>query len=142
MKKGNDSKILELKKKIEEKKNGISFESFKPLTNCNIELDGYRSNINTMNQNGLVILLVRLNSLKMAHEDLIKKDSSFASKLDISGFELSAWITDVTKKLKIIKMKDEERKLKILEDQLTQLLSEDTKTEIQINDIEKSLKDL
>ena len=45
----NDDRILELKEKIEEKKQELSGKNtkFVPVTNCIIELDGMTNNLHT-----------------------------------------------------------------------------------------------
>ena len=45
----NDELILQLKKQIEDKKKALrATEKFTPITNCSIELDGVRQNIQVL----------------------------------------------------------------------------------------------
>ena len=70
---------------------------------------------------------------------LSAKDLGVESDYDISGFKATDWITDLKAKLDDIKKKEEEKKLKLMEDKLTQLLSEDKKTELEIEELANML---
>ena len=62
------------------------------------------------------------------------------SALMIFGYSLDDWITDIKNNLKIQKHKAEKKKLDALEKQLTQLLSDDKQTELQINALARLLE--
>lgn len=130
--KENDAKIIELQRKIEEKKKKLVKFTFVPLTNCSLELDGQRYNIQVLSKEQLTLLLIRVNMYKIS-----------ADQLDVecilSGYDIDKWLSDISIRLKILSRKDEERKLKDLEDTLLQLLSGDKKTEIKLKDIENLL---
>jgi len=130
----NDKKIMELKKQIEEKKNKISkSQRFTPITNCSIEVDGVRYNLQVLTKDQLITLMVKLNAYAMSAKDL---------ELDgfvISGFEVADWITDIKSKLDFVSRKEEENKLKMMESKLHQLLSNEKKVELEIEEIMKSL---
>jgi len=129
----NDKKIMELKKQIEEKKNKVSkSQKFSPITNCSIEVDGIRYNIQVLTKEQLITLLVKLNSYAMSAKDL---EVDFS----ISGYNVSDWITDIKSKLDFVSRKEEENKLKIMESKLHQLLSNEKKVELEIDEIMKSL---
>lgn len=133
----NDKKIMELKKQIAEKKvklEGIS--RFVPITNCSIELDGQRYNLNTLQKEQLIPLMVRLNLYRISAKDL-----ELTEAFNISGYKPEEWITDLKAKLDILSKKDEERKLKAMEDKLDRLLSDEKKTELELDDIEAMLKE-
>lgn len=133
----NDERILELKKQIENKKEKIGKASrFAPITNCSIELDNMRYNINVLNNEGLMMLLVKLNMLRLSAVDL-----KIVDKFVISGYKINDWIEDINSKLNILNKKDEERQLKIMEEKLTKLLSDDKKVELEIDEIESMLND-
>ena len=92
------------------------------------------TNILTLDKNGLVNMLVYVNALRLSGVDLgIEKDFM------ISGYSVNDWITDIKAKLAIIAIKDEQKKLQILEDKLHVLLSSDKKVELEIETIEKLL---
>ena len=59
---------------------------------------------------------------------------------NISGYNVSDWITDIKSKLEIVSYKAEENKLKVMETKLHELLSNEKKTELAIDEIEGMLK--
>jgi len=81
----NDQRILELKKQIEIKKDKLGKSSkFTPVTNCSIELDEVRYNIQVLNKEQLISLMVKLNSYLMSAKAL-----SVSEEYTISGFHPS-----------------------------------------------------
>jgi hypothetical protein len=130
----NDQRILDLKSKIKEKKKSVGDLKFTPITNCSIDFEGERYNLHANNTEGLTILLIRLNAYRMSMKDL-KMESCI-----ISGYEVQDWITDIQAKLKVMFQKKEREELKILEKKLEKLLSEDKRTELEIDSIESLLK--
>jgi hypothetical protein len=129
----NDKKILELKTVIESKKLKLRKVSFTPTTNCSLELDGTRHNIHTLTAEALTLLLVKLNSYALSMKSL-RIDT-----LIISGYSVDDWMNDIRLKLGIISQKEEENKLRVLESKLAALLSNDKKTELELDSIEKLL---
>lgn len=131
--KTNDQKIMELKKQIEEKKIKLGkSQKFTPITNCSIELDGVRTNIQVLNKEQLTYLLVKLNSYALSAKSL---EIDFV----ISGYHVADWITDIKSKLDFMSRKEEENKLKMMESKLHQLLSNEKKVELEIDEIMKNL---
>jgi len=129
----NDSKIMELKKQIEEKKVKLGkSQKFSPITNCSIEVDTVRYNIQVLTKDQLITLLIKLNSYAMSAKDL---------NIDyvVSGFNIWEWIIDIKSKLEFVSRKEEENKLKVMESKLHQLLSNEKKVELEIDEIMKSL---
>jgi len=132
----NDKKIMELKKQIAEKKVKLEgINRFVPVTNCSIELDGQRYNLNTLQKEQLTQLMVKVNLYSMSAKDLELDDDYI-----ISGYKPEEWIADMKAKLNILSKKDEERKLKAMEEKLDRMLSDEKKTELELNDIEALLK--
>jgi hypothetical protein len=125
----NDKKILALRNKIQEKKDKIGKTRFVPVTNCSIELDGTRHNLQVLNNEQLTYMLIRLNALRLSMEDLGIKICN------ISGYTVQDWITDIKMKLEVLAQKTEENSLKALEIKLSTLLSEDKKTELELTSI-------
>jgi len=132
----NDKKIMELKKQITEKKTKLEgINRFVPITNCSIELDGQRYNLNTLQKEQLIPLMVRLNCYMLSAKDLGMLDD-----YKISGYKVGEWIIDIRTKLDILSRKDEEIKLKVMEAKLDKLLSDEKKTELELDEIADMLK--
>lgn len=132
----NDQRILKLKEQIAEKKNSLNKSlRFSPITNCSIEVDGIRHNIQVLNREDLINLMVKLNSYMISAKELDMLDEYL-----ISGYKVEDWITDIKSRIEILSSKDEERKLKIMEDKLLKLLSDGKKVELEIDEIESILK--
>ena len=132
----NDDRILELKKQIEIKKKAVSVKKirFIPETNCVLNMDGITINLNVCSDDALVLLLIRLNSYLMSAVDLGMSD------FEISGYSITAWIKDIKRKLEVSCLKKEEADLKKMEGKLDKLLSDDKKTELEIDEIANLLK--
>jgi hypothetical protein len=129
----NDEKILALKKKIAEKKEELGKSiRFVPKTNCALILYGQMYNLHTLTVNQLGLLLVQLDLLSERAEDL-----SFT--LFIEAYSIGDWLEDVKSKLQNLKHKEEETNLKKMETILSNLLSLETQTAIEIENIEKML---
>lgn len=131
----NDKIILTLKAEIEKKKEQLKKVSkFSPITNCSLELDGVRFNLNAISLEQLYQIMVKVNTYKLSAEDLgIEKETKF------SGYILEDWLTDLKSRLSILGMKEEETKLKKMEQRLHELLSTDKKVELEIDAIMKDL---
>lgn len=132
----NDDRIMLLKKQIEEKKVALmaarkSNEPYK--TTCVIDMDGNKINIHVLKSDELAMLLVKLNAYRMSAENLGMQ--LFA----ISGYDVNMWMDDVKKRITMLKSKETERELRAAEDKLNMLLSEDKKTELEIDNIEALL---
>jgi len=131
----NDDKIMLLKSQIAEKKKGLKGKKkFSPLTNCSIELDGVRLNLQVLNREGLTHLLVKLNSYLLSAVDL-----GLDGEYVISGYLIDQWITDIKLKLEILKYEEEDRKLKVLENKLHVLLSSEKQVSLAIEEIESMI---
>ena len=132
----NDDRILELKKQIETKKKAISEKKvrFIPETNCVLNMDRMNINLNVCSDDALVLLPIRLNSYLMSAVDLGMSD------FEISGYSVMAWIKDIKSKLEVSSLKKEETDLKKMESKLDKLLSDDKKTELEIDEIANLLK--
>jgi len=133
----NDSKIMTLKAQILEKRDKLDkSRKFIPVTNCSIEVNGIRSNIQVLMKEQLISLLVKLNSYKISAKEL-----GLLDEFMISGYKIEDWIIDVKSRLDVVSRKDEERNLKIMEDRLSKLLSNEKKVELEIDEIANILKE-
>ena len=97
-------------------------------------MDGMTINLNVCSDDALVLLLIRLNSYLMSAVDL------GMSNFEISGYSVTAWIEDIKSKLEVSGLKKEESDLKKMESKLDKLLSDDKKTELEIDEIANLLK--
>lgn len=91
-------------------------------------------NLNVCSDDALLLLLIRLNSYLMSAKDLNMTD------FEISGYSVTAWIKDIKSKLEVSGLKKEESDLKKMESKLDKLLSDDKKTELEIDEIASLLK--
>ena len=97
-------------------------------------MDGMTININVCSDDVLLLLLIRLNSYLMSAVDLGMND------FEISGYSVTAWINDIKSKLDVSGLMKEEYDLKRMESRLNKLLSDDKKTELEIDEIAALLK--
>lgn len=127
----NDDRIIELKKSIAIKKKELSEKKvrFTPETNCILELEGNMFNLNVVSDDILMMLMIRLNMYVMSASDL-----GIAMPV-MSGYTVDVWISDIKNKLAVSKLKKEEVNLKKMESKLDKLLSDDRKTELEIDEI-------
>jgi hypothetical protein len=131
----NDAKIMDLRAKILEKKDKLKGKKrFVPVTNCSLELDGVRYNIQATSKDKLLDLLIRINAYRMSAEKLCMSQT-----YTVSGFILDDWITDILARLDIIAYREEESKLQEMENKLHDLLSTDKKVELEIDSIKSML---
>lgn len=125
----NDERVLQLKEIIEKKKLELKdVKKFIPLTNCVLDLDGQKYNLNVLQLSDLQILLVRLNMYLISAKDL-------GINLEISGYNIAEWITDIKCKIEIFEYKKKETELKALEVKLDKMLSDEKKTELELDEI-------
>lgn len=125
----NDERVLQLKEIIDKKKLGLKgAKKFTPLTNCILDLEGQKYNLNVLRLNDLQLLLVRLNMYLMSAKDL-------KINLEISGYNIAEWITDIKCKIEIFEYKKKEAELKTLEVKLDKMLSDEKKAELELDEI-------
>lgn len=129
----NDDRILKLKEQVENKKKEIKkIKKFSPLTNCSMELDGVRYNINVLPKQQLLDVLMKLQILLTASKEL-------EIVYSFSGYTVNEWFIDVKSKYDYFNVKEEEGKLKAMESKLHQLLSTDKQTELELDKIAKEM---
>lgn len=125
----NDERVLQLKEIIDKKKLELKgVKKFTPLTNCVLDLKEQKYNLNVLQFNDLQLLLVRLNMYLMSAKDL-------GISLEISGYNIAEWITDIKCKIEIFEYKKKETELKALEMKLDKMLSDEKKTELELDEI-------
>lgn len=132
----NDKVILELQKKVDIKRAALKKAArFSPVTNCTFELEGQRINLQVLQKDGLIHCLVVLNAYKNSAEQL-----GILDQYSISGYPLTDWITDLQAKLAFVTRKEEEAKLRTMENRLSALLSSEKQVELQLEAISKDLE--
>lgn len=125
----NDERVLQLKKIIDEKKSELkAVKRFTPFTNCVLNLDNQNYNLNVLQVDDLKLLLVKLNMYLMSANDL-------GVSLEISGYSIFNWMADIKSKMEIFEYKKKESELKILEAKLDKMLSNEKKTELELDEI-------
>ena len=129
----NDERVLKLKKLIETKKSELSTQRFVPMTNCVLDMEDKKYNLNVLQEKELEFLMVKLNAYSMSADNL---------KIDlvISGYGVNEWLADISGKLAIIIDKKKRDELKALEAKLDKMLSDEKKTELELDEIAALLK--
>ena len=130
MSQNNDDRIMLLKQKVDSKRNALKGKSdrFTPITNCLLVFDKVTYNLHV---DASQLLLLRLNSLAMAAQDL----GIDPKECIVSGYSLIDWIEDIKSFLSIQQYRKEKSDLAKLEKQLDSLLSEDKRTELELDSI-------
>lgn len=131
----NDETIMQLKKKIEEKRNKLSTLPNRvcPVTNCMLILDGKTYNLHVDSSE---IILIKLNMYRMSAIDLRLSPDD----VELCGYTISQWINDVRAFLQLKKYRDEKKQLNDLEKKLNTMLSEEKQTELELDKIAKLLQ--
>ncbi len=125
----NDERVLQLKQVIDKKKSELKgSKRFTPLTNCILDLEEQKYNLNVLKFNDLQFLLVKLNMYLMSAKNL-------GICLEISGYNIEEWITDIKCKIEIFEYKKKEAELKALEVKLDKMLSNEKRTELELDEI-------
>ena len=93
---------------------------------------GQRYNINTLGKDGIIQLLVHLNSMRLSAQDL---------GLDFvhDGFKIQDWIDDLKVRLLIVDRRAEEAKLKAIDAELESLLSNERKVELRLDELKSQI---
>lgn len=125
----NDERVLQLKQVIDKKKSELKgLKRFTPLTNCVLDLEEQKYNLNVLQLDDLQFLLVKLNMYLMSAKNL-------GICLEISGYNIEEWITDIKCKIEIFEYKKKEAELKALEVKLDKMLSNEKRTELELDEI-------
>lgn len=124
----NDERVLQLKKQIEEKRSELSTEKFVPMTNLVLDMEDKKYNLNVLQENELRFLMIKLNAYAMSADDL-------KEELVISGYDVNAWLADTCGKLGVMTNNKKRNELKVLEAKLDKMLSDEKKTELELDEI-------
>jgi hypothetical protein len=138
----NDETIKGLMAKVAEKKASLGNKpKVSWRTNAVFKYDGSTHiNLNTVSDSkplveALSFLLFRQMTMAKAGEMLGVEVSEF----EWGGYGMSDWVEDFKMRLSIIKWESEKGKLTILENKLASLVSEEAKTEMELENISKML---
>lgn len=129
----NDERILMLKEQIEEKKKELGKQPrFSPITTCLFDYNGNKINIHTLiDVKNINQLLVYFNMWAMSADDL----GIDAEEVTWCGFSVLDWIEDLKSKKAVVEYAAKKEQLSALEKKLDKLLSDDKKTELEIDAI-------
>lgn len=129
----NDDRILTLKKQIDDKKNELGKQPrFSPITTCMFTYNGNRVNIHTLTSvKDINAMLVYFNVFKMSAENLGIDCEDVMSE----GFSVLDWMEDLNAKKAVVEYTAQKAQLTALEKKLDKLLSDDKKTELEIDAI-------
>ena len=133
----NDEMILQLKKKVEEQKAELVKlpRTLQSETSTIFRPDTENLNLRVMTVEQLKLLKVRLHILEMSAEDLGMDLDEFT----ISGFTIDKWMHDIDTQISVLTRAEKEKKLKETENALNKLLSDDKRTELELEALAKSL---
>ena len=129
----NDDRILVLKKQIEDKKKELGKQPrFSPVTTCMFNYNGNRVNIHTLTSaKEINAMLVHFNIYSMSAENL----GIDCEDVCFDGFSVSDWMEDLSTKKAVVEYNEKKSQLNALEKKLDKLLSDDKKTELEIDAI-------
>lgn len=129
----NDERILELKKQIDEKKQELGKQPrFCPVTTCIFNYQGNRINIHTLTSiKDINAILVYFNMYVISAKDM----EINCEDVVFDGFSITDWIEDLKSKKTVIEYTAKKEQLTALEKKLDKLLSDDKKTELEIDAI-------
>lgn len=129
----NDEKIIELKKKIADKKEKIN-AVFEPKTDMRIMLNGREYNINSLQLKELIQAAIVFNSYVQSAKQLgLLEDFNF------SEYNAQLYIEDILSRIAYLRNKKELTDLQVAERELESLLSPEKKTEVAIDKIASAI---
>lgn len=129
----NDDRILVLKNQIDEKKKELGKQPrFSPVTTCMFTYNGNRINIHTLTSvKDINAMLVYFNIYAMSAESL----GINCEDVVFDGFSILEWMEDLNAKKSVVEYTAKKAQLTALEKKLDKLLSDDKKTELEIDAI-------
>ena len=127
--KENDGKILSLKTAIEGKRINLGKEPrFIPLTKCIFILEGKTYNIHTLGLNDIDYLIIYMAIWKQAG-DVCKLTPL------IQGYSANDWQQDLINRKSVIEYNEKVKELNTLQTKLDTLLSNECRTQLEIDSI-------
>jgi hypothetical protein len=133
----NDKRIIEMREKIRIKKEELeSIAKVEYKTHLSLNLVGERYNLNVASEDILLRVLLNLNMINNA----VKSDELLQREYRIEGYTVEDWIYDVKAKYELKKVRAKKSELIALENKLVNMLSDDKKTELELDSIEDMIK--
>ena len=129
----NDEKIIELKKKIADKKEKIN-AVFEPKTDMQLILNGNAYDINALPLKELIQTAIVFNSYVESAKQL-----GLLEEFNFSKHNAQLYIEDILSRIAYLRNKKELTDLQIAERKLESLLSAEKKTEIAIDKIASAI---
>lgn len=133
----NDEMILQLKKKVEEQKAELVKlpRTLQSETSTVFRQDVDNLNLRVMSVEQLKLLKVKLYTYAMAAADL----EIGIDEVIISGFSIDKWMHDIDTQISVLTRAEKEKKLKETEATLNRMLSDDKRTELELQELAKIL---
>ena len=131
----NDEMILQLKKKVGEQKAELAKlpRTLQSETSTVFRQDTENLNLRVMSVEQLKLLKVKLHTYVMAAADLEIGIDEFT----ISGFSIDKWMHDIDMQISVLTRVEKEKKLKETEATLNRMLSDDKRTELELQELAK-----
>lgn len=124
----NDRLILQLKKEVEEKKEKLARAvNFRPITNMSLVIFGITYNLHVNNVNELRFLEAFLNSLNN-------------NSLIISNNTIENWLSDITTKITMKDIAEEQKELDLMEKELESLLTNETRVSLKLDKLASKIR--
>ena len=133
----NDEKILQLKKKVEEQKAELAKlpRTLQSETSTVFRTDAENLNLRVMSVEQLKLLKVKLHAYVMSAIDL----EIGIDEVIVSGFSIDKWMHDIDMQISVLTRVEKEKKLKETEATLNRMLSDDKRTELELQELAKML---
>lgn len=133
----NDEMILQLKKKVEEQKAELAKlpRTLQSETSTVFRTDAENLNLRVMSVEQLKLLKVKLHAYAMSAIDL----EIGIDEVVVSGFSIDKWMHDIDMQISVLTRVEKEKKLKETEATLNRLLSDDKRTELELQELAKML---
>jgi len=141
MAKKNDNLVAQLLKKVEEKKEQIKkIKNPDFTTNLSFPIleSNTRLNLNAVDEDVLFYLLVKIDTMKSAAV-IAKKEDIVYDEL-WGSFKLDEWYNDIVLKIKQRQAQRQVAELKTIENKLKGLMSEDKRTNMELESLSKLLE--
>ena len=139
----NDNKIKQLLNKVDEEEAKLGTKpKMSWNTNCLFRYDGDQQhfNLNTVNNTGYLVRALGFLLEKCAHQkEAANRLGVTDYKFDWKGYSLQDWEHDFKLKAELIAWQTQQNKLNALKKQLKELVSDEAKTEMALDEIEKIL---